>query len=74
MNRLSNIRFSLWHLKGRIMLGIEDKGVVAVYLLCIVSAIICVVYGLINWNRGDDSIEPDDVKWAIEEQKVEEEL
>ena len=63
-----------WHLKGLIMLGIEDKGVLAAYLLCIASAIICVVYGLINWNRGDDSIEPDDVKWAIEEQKVESEI
>lgn len=53
------------------MLGIEDKGVVAAYLLCIASAILCVIYGIINWNRGDDSVEPDDVKWAIEEKKVE---
>ena len=56
------------------MLGIEDKGVVAAYLLCIASALLCVVYGLINWNRGDDSIQPDDVKWAIEETKVEEKI
>ena len=56
------------------MLGIEDKGVMAAYLLCIVSAILCVVYGLLNWSRGDDSVEPDDVKWAIEEKKVEDEI
>ncbi|MBL7215540.1 MAG: hypothetical protein ISS71_07660 [Phycisphaerae bacterium] len=61
-------------MKGLIMLGIEDKGVMAAYLLCIVSAILCVVYGLINWSRGDDSVEPDDVKWAIEEQKVEDKI
>lgn len=56
------------------MLGIEDKGVVAAYLLCILSAILCVVYGLINWNRGEETVEPDDVKWAVEEKKVDEEL
>lgn len=53
------------------MLGIEDKGVVAAYVLCIVSACLCVVYGLLNWNRGDESVEPDDVKWVAEEKKVE---
>ncbi len=56
------------------MLGIEDKGVLAAYLLCISAAILCVVYGIINWNRGDDTVEPDDIKWAAEEQKVNEEL
>jgi hypothetical protein len=60
--------------RSPLMLGIEDKGVVAAYLLCIVSTILCVVYGLINWNRGEENIQPDDVKWAAEEKKVEEEL
>ena len=56
------------------MLGIEDKGVLAAYLLCIASTILCVIYGLINWNKGDEDIQPDDVKWATEEKKVEEEI
>ena len=56
------------------MLGIEDKGVLAAYFLCIASSILCVVYGLINWSRGDEDVQPDDVKWAVEEKKVEEEL
>ena len=56
------------------MLGIEDKGVVVAYLLCIASTILCVIYGLINWNRGDETVQPDDVKWAVEEKKVEGEL
>lgn len=56
------------------MLGIEDKGVVAAYLLCIASSILCVVYGLMNWNKGAEDIQPDDVKWATEEKRVEEEL
>ncbi|NLW85086.1 MAG: hypothetical protein GXY41_11895 [Phycisphaerae bacterium] len=56
------------------MLGIEDKGVLAAYLLCLFSAALCVVYGAINWNRGDEPVEPDDVKWVTEEKKVEEEI
>jgi hypothetical protein len=56
------------------MLGIEDKGVLAAYLLCIASTLLCVIYGVINWNRGDDSIEPDDIKWVAEEQKVEDKM
>ncbi|MCE5187407.1 MAG: hypothetical protein LLF76_14905 [Planctomycetaceae bacterium] len=56
------------------MLGIEDKGVLAAYLLCIASTVLCVLYGIINWNRGDDSVQATDLKWAAEEKKVEEEL
>lgn len=56
------------------MLGIEDKGVLAAYLLCLFSAGLCIVYGAINWNRGDEPVEPDDVKWVAEEKKAEEEL
>lgn len=56
------------------MLGIEDKGVLAAYLLSIASALLCVAYGIINRNRGDNSVEPSDLKWAAEEKKVEEEL
>ena len=56
------------------MLGIEDKGVLTAYLLCIASTVLCVVYGLLNWNKGEEALQPDDVKWAAEEQKVEEEF
>jgi len=56
------------------MLGIEDKYVLAAYLLCIASTVLCVLYGLANWNRGDEPLEPDDVRWVAEEKKVEEEL
>ncbi len=56
------------------MLGIEGNGVAAAYVLCILSAILCVVYGVLNWNKGEESVEPDDIKWAAEEKKVEEEL
>jgi hypothetical protein len=57
-----------------LMLGIEDKGVLTAYLLCIASTILCIVYGLLNWNKGNEDVQPDDVKWAAEEKKVEEEV
>jgi hypothetical protein len=41
--------------RRKVMFGIPDAGVWSAYLLCILSALACVVYGLINWNRGDDS-------------------
>jgi len=56
------------------MFGIEDKGVSAVYLLCIASSALCVVYGLINWNRGEDKPRAEDVQWAEQEKRVEDEL
>ena len=56
------------------MIGIEDFWVFFAYLLCILSAALCVVYGLVNWNHGEEGTEPDDVKWATEEKKVEEGL
>ncbi len=56
------------------MLGIEDKWVALVYILCIASAILCVTYGIINWNKGDDEVSAEDIRWAQEEKKVEEEL
>jgi len=56
------------------MLGIEDKYVWLAYVLCIASTLLCVIYGLITWKRGDESVEEADVHWAEEEKKVEEEL
>ncbi len=56
------------------MFGIDSIGVSLAYVLCIASAILCVVYGAITWNRGDEPVEPDDVKWVAEEKKVDEEL
>ncbi len=56
------------------MLGIQDPIVALAYLLCLASTLLCVVYGWRNRNRGDEAIEPDDVKWAKEEDKAEEEV
>jgi heme A synthase len=56
------------------MLGIQDPIVALAYLLCLISTLLCVVYGWRNWNRGDETVAPDDVKWAKEEDKAEEEV
>lgn len=56
------------------MFGIEDTWVSSAYILCILSALLCVIYGILNWNRGQEQISPEDVHWAEEEKKVEEEL
>ena len=37
------------------MLGMEDWSVAAAYWLNIIAVIVCVIYGAVNWNRGDDS-------------------
>jgi heme exporter protein D len=58
----------------RWMLGIKDIYVWLAYLLCILSSLLCVVYGLVTWNRGEEAIEPDDRRWAAQEKELEEEL
>jgi H+/gluconate symporter-like permease len=57
------------------VLGIKDGWVVLAYALCVASMVICVVYGLLNWNKGDEPVKQEDVKWAKEEkEKVEDTL
>lgn len=57
------------------MLGIEGTWVAIAYLLCLLSAILCIVYGIINWNSGgEEEPRPEDISWAQEEKEVEETL
>lgn len=60
------------------MWGIQDGWILSAYLLCIASAVLCVVYALVTWNRGGEADEAagagGDSRWAAEEQKLEEEL
>ncbi len=57
------------------MWGIDDPAIVTCYALCIGSSLLCVVYGLINWNRGDVPVKKEDVDWAKEEkEEIEEAL
>ena len=57
------------------MFGIEDPWIWMAYLLIIASTLVCVVYGILNWNKdGDDTPTEADVEWAKEEDKIEDEL
>jgi hypothetical protein len=57
------------------MLGIDDPWVWGVYLLCIFSALLCVIYGIINWNRGGEQellqIE-EEAAWETGEEEMQE--
>jgi hypothetical protein len=59
------------------MLGIPDFWIWSAYLLCILSTILCVVYGLLNWNKGGTSevqqVQEED-KWQVVENEIEEKL
>lgn len=59
------------------MLGINDPWIITAYLLCVLSAVACVVYGISNWNKGADN-EPAEIleeeKWEETESKIEENL
>ena len=34
------------------MLGIDDPGIYMGYILTIIGVIACIIYGVINWNKG----------------------
>lgn len=51
------------------MLGIEDPLVVAACLLSILSTLVCVIYSVLSWNRGDEAAREDDIRWAREEKR-----
>ncbi|MDK2973289.1 MAG: hypothetical protein PWP23_3044 [Candidatus Sumerlaeota bacterium] len=58
------------------MFGIPDPAIWLAMICCIIGALICTVYGAMHWNSDSDSavLEPDDVKWAEEEKKIDGEL
>lgn len=55
------------------MLGLHDFWIILVYLLCIGSTVLCVVYGLVSWNKGEEPVRPEKIaKWEKEEEIIEE--
>ena len=59
------------------MFGLSDAGISVVYLLCILSTLLCVIYGVLNWNKGynkeADEID-EELKWEQKEKEIEETL
>lgn len=59
------------------MLGIDDPGIYLGYLFAILGLIACVVYGILNWNKGmetsSDEIQKD-LDWEQKDEKLKEEI
>jgi hypothetical protein len=51
------------------LFGIQDPYVAGAYLLAFSGAIVCAIYGIANWNKGDEPVKPEDIQWAKEEKE-----
>ena len=63
------------HEGGDVLLGIDDPIIVLVYLLCIFSALLCVIYGLVYWNKEGESEEEEiseEIAWETKEDEMSE--
>ena len=49
------------------VLGIEEPGVWLASVLSRAGAVLCVGYGIVNWNKGEEPVKKEDVDWAKEE-------
>lgn len=59
------------------MLGIPDVGIFLAFSLSVLSAVACVVYGVINWNKGAENEAEEvaeELKWQEKEADIEEKL
>lgn len=58
------------------MLGLGDFSVTLCFYLVILSTLLCIVYGALNWNKGETSaaLSEAEKKWDKEEHELEEEL
>jgi hypothetical protein len=59
------------------VLGIPDFWIWSAFLLCIASTLLCVIYGLINWNKGSNIEKTqidEEVRWEEKEKEVVEKL
>jgi hypothetical protein len=58
-----------------VVLGISDPWISAAYVGCILATLLCVVYGIINWNKGDEGEEEqisEEIAWHDKEKEMEE--
>ena len=59
------------------MFGIEDPVIYIGYLLTVLSLLLCVIYGAINWNKRDEpeeSVLETDVKWEEKEEEIQSQI
>ncbi|MBE0599131.1 MAG: hypothetical protein IH614_17945 [Desulfuromonadales bacterium] len=58
------------------MFGLEGGAVPAAFVLTVLSAALCVVYGAVNWNRGgvtEEELARQEI-WDGEEKQIEDKL
>lgn len=58
------------------MLGLDGFAVPLGFLLTLLSALLCIIYGIINWNKGsitEQELLQEEI-WQEERRKVEETL
>ncbi len=48
--------------------GLSGFSIFLAYLLTILSAVLCLIYGILNWNKGDH---PQDIEEELNWQKEE---
>jgi len=59
------------------MLGLDGISVFLAYVGSILSALLCVIYGIVNWNKpaaGEEKEVAEEAKWEKEEIKITEQL
>ncbi len=56
------------------MLGIDGFGVWLAYILCILSTLLCIVYGIIYWNKPRESEELKEMDEEASWEKKDEEI
>jgi hypothetical protein len=59
------------------MLGLEDPWIIAAYLGSVFSTLLCIVYGVLNWNKGGENEAAEIAEeelWETEEHALEETL
>ncbi len=57
------------------VLGIDDPWIWGAYVLCILSTLLCIIYGILKWNEGAEKEAEEiveELKWEKEEEKMEE--
>jgi hypothetical protein len=56
------------------MLGLSGLGVSLAYILTILSMALCVVYGIVNWNKPDEKEEKTEIAEEANWEKKDPEL
>ena len=56
------------------MFGLEHPSVALGYILTLLSVLFCILYGVKNWDKGDETVQPEDEQWVKGEKEVQETL